>query len=560
MKLMKSIWAFFGLFMLANCSNDPLAEVGLDSEEGQLFISSLQVSAEILEGDDNATRAAASFPTPPRPEELTLRIVVPGSNMVAYEKVGPLTAPVKLKTGEYVLECIYGQNKAGFTPYLYHKQNFRIAKGQTTNLTDVKVGLACAMVRAQVNEELWKQLGNNPLLTLTSGNESLPMKRNQECYVPAGKPFQLKLEGTDVLSQPWSYTHQRTEAETQAKYRYTLTFQMNQPAFQLPAQPEGNAWSKHIYITPVGDSDITADAGIRQKLLTEMQYEVTTDGKSWKAATKEGENWIIRGLTPSTTYTLRARYQHFTVSTNTQTLTTESADVLPNGELDQWTSAEVYNGNGTWSTTIYCDQCTGWTTNNEAATAGAKDASGASNYGLHWRWRSTSLPHDVAQRGKTAELVTTAFYNQEFMGSVKRKEILSKVQSDPVVYTGLLKKENVAHTARPVSISFDYAYTPVTGDHGIAYAKIYDASGNEIAVSEPFDINTQSNFVTQTLKLKYTDVRTKMATMTIHFESGSDKDANKMKQIEGKYKITPFVNDYVAGSILQLDHIVLNYE
>ena len=563
MKLINYMWTLFGLLLLAACT-DPMADVP-GHGEGELRMGSLQVSAEIIEGDGSASRTAATFPSAPRPEELTLRIVIPGSNTVVYEQVGPLTAPVKLATGEYLLECVYGENKAGHTPYLYHQETFRIAKGQTTNLTSVQVGLGCAMVRAQVDESLWQQLGAAPSMTLISGNEVLPLERNQECFVPAGKPYSLKLEGTDILNQPWNYVHQRTEADTQAKYRYTLTFQINQPVFQLPAQPEGNAWSKHLYITPISDSDIIADAGIRQKLLTEMQYDVSSDGVNWQPATKEGEHWIARGLTPSTPYTIRARFQHFTVSTNTQALTTEAATPLADGELDAWTSKSIYGGNGTWSTAISCDYCTGWTTNNEAATQGAKDATAGGifkpgNYGLYWRWHSTTLFRNVDQRGKIAELVTTAFLNQAFSGSTGRAEILQRVKGNNVIYTGVLRKDKVAHATRPVSLSFDYTYAPVSGDQAIAYAKVYDATGREIAITEPVTLTAQTAFTTHTLKLNYAELSTKMANITIHFESGSDRDVNKMKQIEGDYNITPFNKDYIAGSILQLDHIVLNYE
>ena len=104
---------------------------------------------------------------------------------------------------------------------------------------------------------------------------------------------------------------------------------------------------------------------------------------------------------------------------------------------------------------------------------------------------------DKTEGEAAAEISTLAFYNQKLNGGYDRDNIHNLVKEDGRAYWGylLLGTYNlstdsytlgVEHKARPVSISFDYKYAPVTGDQCIAYAKLYDETGQEIASTENF--------------------------------------------------------------------------
>ena len=66
------------------------------------------------------------------------------------------------------------------------------------------------------------------------------------------------------------------------------------------------------------------------------------------------ERYVIKGLEPSTTYTIRSRFGGV-LSSNTQTVTTESAQQVENGDMETYSETEVFGGAGAaWCTAINC--------------------------------------------------------------------------------------------------------------------------------------------------------------------------------------------------------------
>ena len=296
-------------------------------------------------------------------------------------------------------------------------------------------------------------------------------------------------------------------------------------------------WSKFAYVTLQSNANAEylsvqtkvsdwADAGCEL---------VKTDGDKF--------TFKVKDLTPGTDYTFRGKFtgKIKTVYTDEKTGKTEGAAALAEGGLENWSESKVNGGNGTFSTSLYLKSVTGWATRNPRTMDGGDKGSTLGNYCTYYRWCNGTVEADSHTEGsKAAEISTLAFYNQKVSGVWDGDKILSKVKADGTAYAGYLflgtyDKSNdkcnlgIAHSDRPVSVSFDYKYSPMGSDKAIAYAKVYDANGNVIAETESFASASASSFTTATLNLLYTRTDVKAAKITVFFQSGTNLNRNEMQ-------------------------------
>ena len=326
-------------------------------------------------------------------------------------------------------------------------------------------------------------------------------------------------------------------------------------------------WSKFAYVTLQSNANAEylsvqtkvsdwADAGCEL---------VKTDGDKF--------TFKVKDLTPGTDYTFRGKFtgKKKTVCTDEKTGKTEGAAALAEGGLENWSESKVNGGNGTFSTSLYLKSITGWATRNPKTMDGGDKGSTFGNYCTYYRWYNGTIEADSHTEGsKAAEISTLAFYNKKVSGVWDEDKILSKVKADGTAYAGYLflgtyDKSNdkynlgIAHSDRPVSVSFDYKYAPMGSDKAIAYAKVYDANGNVIAETESFASASASSFTTATLNLLYTRTDVKAAKVTVFFQSGTNLNRNEMHLVKGDYNSTPRPKDRVVGSVLTVDNVKLNY-
>ena len=326
-------------------------------------------------------------------------------------------------------------------------------------------------------------------------------------------------------------------------------------------------WSKFAYVTL--QSNANAES-----------LSIQTKGSDWTDAgieliKTEGDKFTfkVKELTPGTDYAFRGKFtgKIKTVCTDEKTGKTEGAAALAEGGLENWSESKVNGGNGTFSTSLYLKSITGWATRNPKTMDGGEKGSGLGNYCTYYRWYNGTVEADNHTEGsKAAEVSTLAFYNQKVSGIWDEDKILSKVKADGTAYAGYLflgtyDKFNdkcnlgIAHSDRPVSVSFDYKYSPMGSDKAIAYAKVYDANGNVIAETESFASASASSFSTVTLNLVYTRMDVKAAKITVFFQSGTNLNRNEMHLVKGDYNATPRPKDRVVGSVLTVDNVKLNY-
>jgi hypothetical protein len=566
---------FYALIMinLISCKDDELDSY--DNGRGTLVLYNVSVN---VDSNDNAlTKSAGDF-VAPQVSELKYTITDKVTNEVAYDEVGGFNS-ISLKPGSYKLELSYSENKISTTPFLYATKDFAIEQGKTTTVSGVVVELACSIIRPCLSEQMLSYFEPSSIvITLSEENtqEMTPIVNNQDCFVPSGKNYKVYISGNNTLGEAKSFNS--SVNDVLVKNRYIINYSPNVPSFTIPQQNDYDVWSTKVYITPMTADNMVNLADIADKVIANIVYEASEDNNNWIQSEMEGDRIVIKGLKPNTAYSVRSRFQNIN-SSNTLSLTTEGATQIPNSGMEQWSQTKLYSGNGTWSANIYCDYCTSWNTRNERTTLGAENANSGgifgtnkgSGYGVKYRWRSGTTPvSDVTEGTNAAQIATLAFYNKNVSGVWTRTDILKSVQGDGspfagYLFTGTFNKSTdsydlgISHNARPESISFDYKYTPVSGDKSIAYAKLYDSDKNIIAETEVFNSSEQSEYLTRTLDFVYTTKNKKAAYIGVFFQSGTDLDMNKMSQIQGDYNISPFNQDYVAGSVLTIDNVKLNY-
>lgn len=541
--------------------------------EGLLVINGVSVDASVSDGKA-VTRAAGTFVAPDASElTYTLRNEDNGKELVQKG----LTDKLTLDVGHYSLSATYGAEVIGKEPYLSGAVEFDIVKGETTVVDKLDVTLKCAVIRPAISQQLLAHYQDGYRLTVSDGSAVADAVNGEDLFVPAGKDYTLDFSGVNMAGENNSFSFPVNDAAERT--RYVINCNPDLPGFTLPEQVEGNAWSRRIYITPLtADNILTHKETMTDKILSGVKYEASADGSVWMEAVQEDGHWVIKGLQPSTAYTLRARYGGVT-STNIQQLVTEASVQLENAEMENWTSTKLYSGNGTWSRDMYCEYCTSWNTRNERTTLGAEGANSGgifgtlrgNGYGVYWRWYSGTIATTDAVSGNAAEISTLAFYNKPVSGIWGRDDVYNYTRDNGTAYAGYLftgsfdKNSDtytlgIPHGARPSSVSFDYKYSPIQSDKCIAYAKVYDSSRNEIASTEVFNSAAQDAYTTVTLMLNYSSLDVKAAYIAVFFQSGTDLDISHMSHVQGGYSASPFNEDRIVGSVLKVDNVTLNYE
>lgn len=576
MRKLAGITFLFMTVLFSSCTKEELGNT-MSQQTGKLVLNDLEVSASV---SDQLSRATLDTNLPSGDEfVITVKSETGSFEQTLEEGVFECILPV----GNYTVEAVYGEDVVSLdTPYFYGETSVEIKEGATAPVS-ITATLQSAIIRPVMDEALLAQYKDYSLSVSDANNTMTTIANNTDLFVPAGKDYTLWLMGENQLGNQANTSWNLNQLS--AKTRYIVSCNADLPSFTFPQQAETNAWSKFMYITPMTAENMSSHSEMAEQVIANIVYEASADGSTWLPATYDAakEKWVIKDLQPNTTYTVRSRFGGV-ISTNTQTLTTENAQDVPNGGMEDWSDTELYGGNGTFSAKVYCDYCTGWATRNEKTTDGAQDASGGiggflpikGNYGAAWRWHSGTVKSTDKTEGEAAaEISTLAFYNQKLNGGYDRDDIHNLVKEDGRAYFGylLLGTYNLStdsytlgvelgeeYTARPVSISFDYKYAPVTGDLCIAYAKLYDERGQEIASTENFTSGKMDNYTSQELIFTYSNLECKAKAIGVFFQSGTDIDINKMKQIQGSYDMSPYNQDRIVGSVLKVDNVKLNYD
>lgn len=397
---------------------------------------------------------------------------------------------------------------------------------------------------------VWSKLKNEKNAEIDLGG----FLSNIEYDATSGDTHSLTIEVTDVFGQ-------KTETAFECSVKITPV------TFAIMNMAQTDVWSKFAYVTLQTNANAVSIS---------IQTKATdwADG-SCELVKTEGDKYTfkVKNLNPGTAYSFRGKLMTKvkTLYTDEKNGTTEGAKALSDGGLESWSESKVNGGNGTFSTALNLKSVNGWATRNPKTMDGGEKGSTLGNYCTYYRWYNGTIDTgDKTEGSKAAEISTLAFYNDKVSGVWDEDKILSKVKSDGTAYAGYLflgtydkstDKCNlgIAHTDRPLSVSFDYKYAPMGSDKAVVYAKVYDAAGNVIAETESFDSAAAASFKSAILNLVYSRSDVKAAKITVYFQSGTNLNRNEMHLVKGSYDLTPRPKDRVVGSVLIVDNVKLNY-
>ena len=577
MQKITKVVAFWALAILLFACNEE-EFVTMNQKTGKLIVGGVEVSAIV--GD---MQSRATLENVPSGNEFTITVKSEDGSFERTLEEGVFSCI--LPVGTYTVEAAYGEDKiATDKPYFCGSASVEIKEGMTESIS-VTASLQSAIIRAVMDEELLAQYEDYTLWISEAGSSDMEsIDNDKDIFVPAGDDYLLRLTGTNLLGDDVNTSWELKSLSP--KTRYIVSCDADLPSFTFPEQAVTNAWSKFIYITPMTAENMTSHPEMAQQVMDNIVYEASADnGNTWMPAEYDSENekWVIKDLQPSTAYTLRSRFGGV-VSSNTQEITTENAQELENGSMDTW-SNDPYTTYG--RKTIYryyagtSSTDRSWGTRNTLTMDGVRDGNSAwlNNQRTAYRWNSCTIPTSDAVSGQAAEIRTMALANFAInSGTVgafgSHSSMPGNVLANANVFVGWLytgttdvtttgdpDMHGIAHTARPLSFSFDYKYAPYNTDNFVVSAALYDANYNRIAYIDDFKSNVvQNSYTTLSLDFIYETEDVKAAYLFVMFKSGENSTVNDVQHIDGSYDANPWSLDTFVGSVLKVDNIKLNYD
>lgn len=580
MRKLAGITFLFMTVLFSSCTKEELGST-MSQQTGKLVLNDLEVSALV---SDQLSRATLDTNLPSGDEfVITVKSETGSFEQTLEEGVSECILPV----GSYTVKAVYGEDVVSLdTPYFYGETLVEIKEGATAPVS-ITATLQSAIIRPVMDEELLAQYKDYSLSVSDANNTMTTIANNTDLFVPAEKDYTLWLMGENQLGNQANTSWNLNQLS--AKTRYIVSCNADLPSFTFPEQAETNAWSKFMYITPMTAENMSSHSEMADQVIANIVYEASADnGATWLPATYDAakEKWVIKNLQPETQYTVRSRFGGV-ISTNTQTLTTENAQELENGEMDNW-SNEQYNVY-LWTDGIYryyagiSSSNRKWGTRNTLTMNGVEDGSEGwiNNQRTAYRWNSCTIPTSDAATGQAAEIRTMALANFSIdRGAVgafgSHSDLPSKILANANVYVGYLYTGTedvttqaepdpnfykIEHTARPLSFSFDYQYAPYNSDNFVVSAYLFDEAGNQIAHTNEYKNGvTQNSYTTETLDFIYDNASTKAGYIYIIFKSGEKNTISDVKYIDGSYDSNPWSFDTFIGSVLKVDNINLNYD
>ena len=285
------------------------------------------------------------------------------------------------------------------------------------------------------------------------------------------------------------------------------------------------------FVVTYNENDVFATSAIVTPNVDATLYIRAKGAGDFSQATTDA-SYKLTGLTPGTEYEVIAKVGDKT--TNAISFTTEQAEQLPNGDMnDGWSSSKKSYG-------IYSADL--WTTptpwmNNNSVTTGSANAL-AKNTAI-----SAVLMTDQAKNGNAA-LIRTVGYGLKSAFNYHAKSFARGIMT-----------LNTTLASRPKSLTFYSKYVAYeSSEYGILSINIKDASGNIIA-SGSENITASADYGIHTINLdNYSPNCNKASQVEIYIYSTNIENPNTT------YCSNPQLNNGQAiGSQLFIDDITLTY-
>jgi len=299
----KNIWRTAAVMMASAALLVSCVELEENQTEAVGYLVAPSLDIDVTVDDLLLTKALDFTVETPSIDEISFK-VTDNKGKVRYEDEGLWTEPLILPAGSYTVEASYGENGFG-APYFYKIVTGTIDNLEYENLGTINVPLENSLVRVSVSDELEKHFTPTSV-SFNDGEHTASC--GEWVYVPSDVILELAVSGSNKAGTSAVYIH-TFESKTSPKMAYDIvcgTTDSNWPSMTMQEISSANAWASRIYIT--GSPNFTGE--ISQANMDKVIYEaIPADSEDWDslAGASEVDSPVIKGLTPGTTYKVRAR-------------------------------------------------------------------------------------------------------------------------------------------------------------------------------------------------------------------------------------------------------------
>jgi hypothetical protein len=383
--------------------------------------------------------------------------------------------------------------------------------------------------------------------------------------------FSLTSDGenhTMTITLPYTITEDRDDIIklTCGNKVYTVTAAITNPLFAISAKT-GDVWTEDATVTLsyLGTDGKTIEDFLSGKNLSIQVQEDGATGWTTVKSARSGKDVTLSGLTPGTTYVLRAKATNgsSTDLTGTVEITTETKRQLPNASFESWYSVKRHSGNWyeyyPWDTN---DESTrGWDTMNKYTF----QTDGSYRYNSN----SGTISTTDSKSGYAALIRTVGWGNSNTAGgsaSVCQNKTPGELYLGSFNSTSMAPDYGMSFTSRPKTVTFYYMYAPTNNDSMTANVVVENRSNGVttvLAQGSYSDSNKVSSYTQKTITLVYTNTELKATHLRIEFKSGSDSWSDTRKADSSRWAKYPSFGNLSDGefyaSQLYIDDVTLGY-
>ena len=524
-----------GAIVFSSCSEED--EISHTAEKGLVQFEYNEVVI-----DENITLPQTRAVSTPATSDFTLWIAKTDGTTIYEGK--PLTEDLVLSTGSYSGKLSYGSNYLSgeqihaSSPYYHQEKEFDVKTGEKTTISFTPK-LSGAVLLVNIEQALlahYQQYEIKLEGTANGSAFSTTMTAGAQLFIRPGIAVSITFVATNTLGEQSNTTIFSSSTLTNGVLadvtEYVVNLKDNSPIFSIPAQNDLSVWSYSAQFTPLTESNFSQ--GNANAVLPKVTYElVRATDNAVIQGTVANNQVTFSNLTPSTTYTYRAKYKAVN-SSNTFTFTTESAEQLVNGNLDTWSTGTI---KGTLSSQdIYYPNSTAanthWATRNTQTMS-----SGAGYWYTHCPGTRQATGRSGNDSDKAASITTVGWGSGNTWASFMSTAKINNISSGWLVYGDVNSSGNITKNrtigARPDKLSFWYKYTAKAENTWNATVEVLSDGDVIGSASHTSTTASVTSYTQMTLDIAYTDLTKKATHIYVYFTNRTD-DAYSKDHIEKK--------------------------
>lgn len=324
-------------------------------------------------------------------------------------------------------------------------------------------------------------------------------------------------------------------------------------------------YAKYAFISPLTIADIEGNVD-PSSILDEITYEISTDGgTTWSSGNQSmiSGRILFDGLSPSTTYQVRARYSKY--FSNIINFTTEADQQLQNASFEEWKTVN-YTPYGAYQLQKYFPYSSSpyWDSNNPLTTVTGVGTSFEDN--LPYKSFPMVTYINAGHNGKAAQIMTLRIGRNEAVNTNYKEHTVKWGKLFLGTYDGAESRRPME--SRPSALSFWYTHDPYKdqyeSDSFLVNVTIY-SNETQIASGSRTISNSTSSWHHERVNLQYSCTDLKATSIYVEFVSGTklNTSGEPLHQSKGGLPVTHGEDKtaYVhRGSVVAIDDVELIYD